>query len=437
MKLIIKKNSLYNLLYNISIGFLLFLFFYKLHFQSFIPISGDELNSILVYSSNIKTVFLKNFPGNVTFFHFLGFLKTLFLGYDLITYRSITFIFVILHLWVLKKMNFESFFMLFFLSLLFASSSFTYYSGHYVGYVFSSFIFIVIFYLIKENENEKHTKLILFLLFIQIYNHLVNTYLVLPIILSLFIYSNKKLFIKKFLIYYLFPTLTFYSFSIILTGLAMLKVSNTNFDFIIPFLIENYQNIFIKGFNQIFFYEVYSNADRFDLIKVIQDLFIYDISIFILFFISVIISIINFKKKNKIFSIIILMHILTFFLIFKHPSPRIFTGFYCFYIFIIFDFFKEKKFFSNVTKKINYFWLFLVIPIAQLINFNYLENLTPTQYEDLTFLENSKSINYLKSECKLVNIEFSELQKRNYYFNYINLCNQKFNLNEFLKYYRS
>ena len=77
--IIFKKDSLYNLLYNISIGFLLFLFFYKLHFQSFIPISGDELNSILVYSTNIKTVFLKNFPGNVTFFHFLGFLKTIFL----------------------------------------------------------------------------------------------------------------------------------------------------------------------------------------------------------------------------------------------------------------------------------------------------------------------------------------------------------------------
>ena len=110
MKLIFKKNSLYNLLYNISIGFLLFLFFYKLHFQSFIPISGDELNSILVYSSNIKTVFLKNFPGNVTFFHFLGYLKTLFIGYDLITYRSITFIFVILHFWILKKMNFNIYF---------------------------------------------------------------------------------------------------------------------------------------------------------------------------------------------------------------------------------------------------------------------------------------------------------------------------------------
>ena len=106
MNFIIKKNSLYNLLYNLSIGILLVLFFYKLHFKSFIPVSGDELNSILVYSSNFKTLLLKNFPGNVTFFHFFGYLKTLLLGYDLVLYRTITFIFLALHFWILKKMKF-------------------------------------------------------------------------------------------------------------------------------------------------------------------------------------------------------------------------------------------------------------------------------------------------------------------------------------------
>ena len=44
MNFIFKKNSLYNLLCNISICILLILFFYKLHFKTFIPISGDELN---------------------------------------------------------------------------------------------------------------------------------------------------------------------------------------------------------------------------------------------------------------------------------------------------------------------------------------------------------------------------------------------------------
>ena len=270
MKFILKKISLYNLLSNIAISILLFLFFFKLHFQSFIPISGDELNSILVYSSNIKTIFLKNFPGNITFFHFFGYLKTLFFGYDLITYRFITFIFILLHFWILKKMNFNNNLILFFLSLILVSSSFTYYAGQYTGYFFSSFIFVLIFFLIRENENEKYTKLILFLLFIQIYNHLVNLYLVVPIIISLFIYSDKKLFIKKFLIYYLFPSFIFYSFSIILTGLAVLKVPNANLDYIFLFFFENYQNILLKGFNQIFFYEAFVQANNFDLIEIIK-----------------------------------------------------------------------------------------------------------------------------------------------------------------------
>jgi len=162
MNFIFKKNSLYNLLSNISIAILLILFFYKLHFKSFIPVSGDELNSILVYSSNIKTLFLKNFPGNVIFFHLLGYLKSLSFGYELISYRSITFLFVLLHFWTLKKMNYNNNFVLFFFSLLLISNSYMYYSGQYIGYIFSSFIFVIIFYLIKDNKNERYNKLIFF-----------------------------------------------------------------------------------------------------------------------------------------------------------------------------------------------------------------------------------------------------------------------------------
>ena len=438
MKFILKKNSLYNLLCNISIGILLLLFFYKLHFKSFIPISGDELNSILVYSTNIKTIFLKNFPGNVTFFHFLGFLKTIFLGYDLISYRSITFIFLILHFWILKKMNFNNNFILVFLFLLLLSTSFKFYAGQYVGYIFSSFVYVLIFYLIKNNQNEKYTSLILFLLFIQIYNHLINLYLVAPIIISLFLYSEKKLFIKKFLLYYLLPTLIFYSISIILTGLAILKVPNANFDFIFLYLIENYHNILLAGFKQIFFYEAYSGADKLNLFRLVQDFFIYDNSIFILFLISLFISIINFKENNNIFSLIIFLHILCLFLINKNPHPRIFTGFYCFYIFIFFNFINEKKGLFNFVNNKNFFWIFLFSNFFLLVNFNPLKDIRQDIYnKDLNFSVNNKSINYLKKECKLINLNFSERQKRNYYFNYINLCNQKFNLNQFLKYYRS
>ena len=103
---LLNNISLNRITFNTIIVILLIFFYYKLYLEFFIPISGDELNSILVYSSNIKTLFLKNFPGNVTFFHLLGYLKTLIFGYDLISYRSISFIFFILHFWILKKLNY-------------------------------------------------------------------------------------------------------------------------------------------------------------------------------------------------------------------------------------------------------------------------------------------------------------------------------------------
>ena len=87
--------------------FLLLLFYYKLYLEYEIPILGDELNSILIYSTNIKTLFLKNFPGNVTFYHLFGYIKSIFFGYELLTYISISFFLILLNVWVLKNLNFS------------------------------------------------------------------------------------------------------------------------------------------------------------------------------------------------------------------------------------------------------------------------------------------------------------------------------------------
>ncbi len=189
---LLNNISLNRITFNTIIVILLIFFYYKLYLEFFIPISGDELNSILVYSTNIKTLFLKNFPGNVTFFHLLGYLKTLIFGYDLISYRSISFIFFILHFWILKKLNyFDSKIIICFCLLIL--TNFSLYVGLYVGYIFSSFIFVTIFFLLNTNHKEKNNKLILLLLFVQFYNHLVNIYLIVPIILSLFFFEQKKI----------------------------------------------------------------------------------------------------------------------------------------------------------------------------------------------------------------------------------------------------
>ena len=45
-----------------------------------------------------------------------------------------------------------------------------------------------------------------------------------------------------------------------LTGLAELKITDTNLDTVILYLINNFYFIFVNGFNRIFFYEAYSNS---------------------------------------------------------------------------------------------------------------------------------------------------------------------------------
>jgi hypothetical protein len=125
---------------------LLIFFYYKIFIEFFVPITGDELNSILVYSADIKTLLLKNFPGNIVFFHLIGYLKSELFGYNLITFRSLTFLFLILHFVMFHKIYKNNFFIYLFLFLV-INSSIAVYSGLYICYIFKSFIYVLIFYL--------------------------------------------------------------------------------------------------------------------------------------------------------------------------------------------------------------------------------------------------------------------------------------------------
>ena len=161
----------------------------------------------------------------------------------------------------------------------------------------------------------------------------------------------------------------------------------------------------------------------------------------LIFVISIFVSFFNIKLKNynSIFAIILFFHLLTFFFIHKQPAPRIFTGFYAMYILIFFNLSQKyfKPFNKFLSNNIFTFILFLILSI-KIINFNYLKIVMNSIHaRDLTFNQDIKSRTLLNKKCILKNNNFSELQKRNYYFNYLNLCSENFNLNEFLDYYRS
>lgn len=415
--------------------FLLLLFYYKLYLENDIPILSDELNSILVYSTNYKTLFLKNFPGNVSFYHLIGYIKSIIFGYELLSYRSISFLFVLLILWILKKLNYRESKILIFFSVLILSN-FTLTLGWYAGYNFTTTIFGLIFLLLKYNQNEKNNKIIFLLLFVQFYNHLVNIYLIIPILITLFFYSKKIKFVKEFSLFFLLPSCIFYILSIFLTGLAVLKVEQVNFMYIFSFIEQNFKDIILIGFDRIFFYEVIKAADELNLVSTTKNLYNFDKIISIVIGLCLILSIYDFIKKKSIFSFIILLHFLTFIIFDKQPPARIFTSFGIFYLLVLFDF-AENKFEKILKLKI--FRIFsLLLLITVIINFNFKDKIDTSLYgKDISYKENEISIKILNQNCELNNINFSELQKRNYYFNYLNICQKDFNLTEFLKYYRS
>lgn len=236
------------------------------------------------------------------------------------------------------------------------------------------------------------------------------------------------------------PVITFYLISILLTGIALLKVNQINLYFIINLLIENFQIIFLNGFNRIFFYEAYTDASEFSFRKLIISLYLFDKIFLVFFIIAIIFSILNIKLKkiNITFSYIIIFHLLTIILINKDPAPRIFFGFFGFYFLFIFYFLENVIICKKLFNSIYFNFIIIFILVFKLLSFNYLQEIKSIKYfNDYNFDENKTSLYYLKKECKLFNNNFSEMQKKNFFFNYIDFCNKKFILSEFLNYYRS
>lgn len=127
------------------------------------------------------------------------------------------------------------------------------------------------------------------------------------------------------------------------------------------------------------------------------------------------------------------------FLIDKQPAPRIFTGFLAFYLIIIFISFKNHYLFINKFQKSIILSILLTFVLSfKVFNFNYSDVIMNSIYaKDIRSEENKISLKHLSKKCSLKNYDFNELQKRNYYFNYLNKCEKKFKLDEFLNYYRS
>jgi hypothetical protein len=445
----LKYNNYYSYYKKIDYSYIflliyLIIFFLKLYLNNELIPLGDELNSILVYSLNIKTLLLKNFPGNTTIFHFFGYL-TSFFSYDIFYYKLLSYFFFCLNIIIIYK--FCNFFIskLLFLSSLLFSFYIPYYAFIYSGYFFSSFIFILVFFLVEKYiKDQKKLSLIFFLLFLNFYNHLVNLYIIFPFIFLLFFFSKKKnIFFIKLLSYFIAPTLLLYFVSIILTGIAIMKIQYVDSFYVYNFINDNFFDIINIGLNWIFFNEAYNlplNFKIYDYLNLLNyEDTLYFISIILLLLLSSFFLIAQ-QKKYYFYIFFIFFHFILILILNKKIYVRSYTGFiFVYYIVLIkyLEYFYLYLYKKKIIKILITFCLMLLI-FYKLIFTDYQRNIysgitsTDFTFEQTKVVKNDLSIN----DCKLKNNSYLEMEKKSYYYFYLNLCRKKFSLIEFLNFYR-
>ena len=329
-------------------GFLLLylsILFYFYFLKSTTYIDNDEIVNINTYLYP-ELLFLKNYPNNHIFTSLYGIIIKFFFGIDIIYLRLLSWFSFLGIIYFFLKI-FKNNLTLSLFILLFSLSNYLFtYTIYFRGYYFSSLLFVLIFYLLKKHDHSKsygYIKIIFLLCSLLIFGIMSNLYIVLPLIVSIFL-TFKTRIIKVFVIYFLIPTIICQSLSIISVGISsnyQIFINHYGFNiYFFQLIIDNFSTVLNSGFKTIFFSPF--TAEVLNL-KLMIKFFNYDWSIFIIFFLSLFISIYNFaKKKNNIFDLVILLFFITFFLLNKSPPLRAHIGYIYFFIFYIFSNFEDK-----------------------------------------------------------------------------------------------
>jgi hypothetical protein len=125
----------------------------------------------------------------------------------------------------------------------------------------------------------------------------------------------------------------------------------------------------------------------------------------------------------------------------KKIYPRSYTGFIFIYYFILLKYF--EFFYYTLNKKrifrilVNSCLIFLIF--YKLISIDYQKRIyNGITSTDFTFEQTSiVKRDLILNDCKIKNSSYLEMEKKVYYYLYINECNKKFDLDEFLFFYRS
>lgn len=402
--------------------FLLFFYFYFLKSSSFI--NSDEIVNINIYLYP-ETVLLKNYPNNHIFNSLFGMLIKYSIGIDLIYIRLISFLSLLGIIFFFLKI-FKSYLSASLLIIIFTLSNYLYfYSMMFRGYYFSSFLFVMIFFYLKEFiflKNNKNLKIVFILCSFSIFGLLSNIYLVLPIIITLLLFYKKSV-IKNLLLYFVIPTFITQSILIILVGIFEnidLFYNNLKLNFVfLQMILNNFLTIIYSGIDTIFFNTYVQQKLTYESLT--NNLY-KDKSFFIILGLPLIFTLNNFiKRKYNIFDCIILLFFITFIVLYKSPPLRAHIGYIYFFIFYIFFNLEDKfnhKFFN--------FKFLIVVSIISLIYLNFKSfNKYPIRFslisiKDHLFKNNKVQLDL--NNCILTEEQLSESNKQYYFYFYMNKC---------------
>ncbi len=404
------------------------LIYLYLRFLLSLSLTIPETDEIVTISTflDYRTFLLKYIPNNHVFTSMLGMITSYLFGVNIILLRTISFIFLLLIFINISK-NFKDSYLSILILLVFSFDSLSIdYSFLFRGYIFSSFLFVLIFFkLIKLEENIKISKNILILCSVLLFHNISNIYLVLPILIIVFkklIRNNKS----NYILYFIIPSIILFATSIFITGLFLNKelILSNNIYLLTDF--QNFKNLIYDGFLSIFFPQVGSEnifGNFSKLFLIFKNNFLLGLVIFL----SLIKSIFNLVKKPKIIDYSIPLFFIIFLLINKIPPERVFVNFTFFLILYIF---KDLKLQNSSTKRIVYL-LSLIIIIFNFYNHTFYNSInTHLVKKDLI-----KRINNTNCELKL--LSNNEFDYHYFYYKYLSDCKKKPNIFEFYSFYKS
>lgn len=428
----LKKNPLIVIIFLFATLFFFIIFIFNEHYPT-----HDEIITFDRYM-RWHTFLRRNDPNNHLLMSFIGTLSNSLFSFNFYFLRFFSFLSLIGILLIYAKLFKNYYIFLFFCLIIIFSEFLINYSYLFRGYYLSSLISVTIFYFLYKyyyiNNEIKYLSISFFFLFLLTIHSLYTLYIVIPIICSLLIFfireKRLKLFIKRFIFFFLIPTIIIYFLVIIITGFSSEFSENLN----IKFLINNLTNVVLTSFKPgiiaIFFDEnikvlnpglsasiLADNPEtksfllpiktRLTTINNLFNLFYLERVLFFILFFSFSLAIINFfLRKFNIFDSVVLIFFVFYIILNITPFIRVYISFIYFFIFyLVFNIeVRIKYFFLNIILK-NSFSSFLIcktILILTLLNINI--NINNNYAPELKNLKNEiKTINFFKNNCDLAN----------------------------------